>query len=320
MLVEEFAVRVLRAEQEGTPAISLRSVTPASADDVLNIAGLRLPSRHPAILGGAPGDGKSLLALYGAGLLANQGGCVLLCDSELGPEEHRSRLDALFGSDTPNILYARLEKPLVHEIDRLARIVADEGVTYVVVDSLSFAAAGPLEEAQTATGYYQAVRQLGPVGSLHVCHKSKADEEGRGPFGSIFWTAGARTIYMVARSQHAPSGTLEIAAHCRKMNLGPLAPTTGLRFTWEGSRAYVAPLDVAESPDLAGGLSLTARIRASLRSGAKTRAALANDLEDIKPDTLTRVVRRELSRGRLIKFPSAAGIPERIGLAEGDRS
>ena len=86
----------------------------------------------------------------------------------------------------PSIRYVRCERPLVHEVDRLRRIILDEEITFGVFDSVGFACDGPPEAAESALKYFQAVRQL-RIGGLHLAHVSKADTGDQRPFGSAFW-------------------------------------------------------------------------------------------------------------------------------------
>ena len=114
---------------------------------------MRLLTRHPVILFGDGGTGKSMVALHAGGQLARRGIRVMLADWEFDGREHRERLGRLFGSDMPDILYARCDRPLVFEADRLRRIVTAEQVQYVILDSVAFASNGPPESAEAASAY-----------------------------------------------------------------------------------------------------------------------------------------------------------------------
>jgi hypothetical protein len=187
--VEEFVQRVLTAERMGQPVVMLRDLPKPSPDGTHVIDGLPLLARHPLILFGDGGAAKSYLALYCAGRLDKLGLRVGLFDWELAGDDHRERLECLFGpSQMPALRYARCDKPLVHEVDRLRRIVVDERLDYVVLDSIAFACDGPPEAAETAGKYFRAIRQLGDVGSLHVAHVSKAEGADQKPFGSASGT------------------------------------------------------------------------------------------------------------------------------------
>jgi hypothetical protein len=177
---------------------------------------------------------------------------------------------ASFPDGMPRILYARCERPLVYEVDRLRRIVRDNGIEFSVFDSVAFACDGPPEAAEVARRYFRAVRQIGG-GSLHIAHVSKAEGADNKPFGSTFWHNGARS-------------------------------------TWFDEVTRFRRTDVADSPDLAGQLTVRQRMAALLRKGAMAPAAIAEEME-AKADTIERTARRY--KEQFIVIPGG-----RIGLLE----
>src|SRR5262249_23091134 len=162
------------------------------------------------------------LALYIAGILARCGLSVAFFDWELCGEDHRDRLELLFGSDMPEIRYALCDRPLIAEVDRLRRIVRERKTDYAIFDSLASACDGPPEAAEVANEYFRAVRQIG-CGSLHVPHvaKSSADSDKK-PFGSTFWHNLARCTWNVQADPE--NNSLRLGFYNRKANLGPLRP------------------------------------------------------------------------------------------------
>ena len=153
-ILEEFCQRVLATDRNGQPAVDLRTLPRPVADDCLEIEGLFVLRRHPMIIFGDGGAAKSYISLYIAGRLAERGMQVALFDWELAGEDHRDRLERLFGSAMPKVIYARCERPLVYEVDRLRRIVRDEGIEFIVYDSVAFACDGPPEAAEVAGRYF----------------------------------------------------------------------------------------------------------------------------------------------------------------------
>ena len=79
------------------------------------------PRRHPTIIFGDGGATKSYTALYLAGRMAEQGMVVALFDWELAGEDHRDRLERLFGVLMPQVYYARCERPLARSRARQTR-------------------------------------------------------------------------------------------------------------------------------------------------------------------------------------------------------
>ena len=87
----------------------------------------------------------------------------------------------------PRLFYARCERALVYEVNRLRRIVKEKKIDYAIFDSVAFACAGPPESAEIAGQYFRAVRQVG-VGSLHVAHISRGEGDDQKPLEALFGT------------------------------------------------------------------------------------------------------------------------------------
>ncbi len=292
-LLEEFRQRVLGADRAGQPAVDLRTVErPDATQDMLTIEGLALPKRHPTILFGDGGTCKSYIALFVAGRLAERGLSVALFDWELAGDDHRDRLERLFGDGMPRILYARCERPLTFEIDRLRRIVRENAVDYTVFDPIAFACDGPPEAAEVAGRYFRAVRQIGGGGSLHVAHITKGENADKKPFGSAFWSNGARsTWYAKLAEGSADSDVLQIGLFNRKSNLGRLRPPLGFNIAFAEETTTFRRTDVADTPDLAGQLSVRQRMAHLLRHGAMAPEKISEEV-DSDLETVKRTVRR----------------------------
>lgn len=291
-VMEELAQRVLTAERRGTPSVDLRSLPRPDPDDMLDVDGLVLPRRHPSIVFGDGGAAKSYMELYFLGRLAAEGLRVALFDWELAGEDHRDRLERLFGSDMPTIHYARCDRPLVAEVDRLRRIVHEKKIEFAGFDSVAFACDGPPEAAEVAGRYFRATRQIGEIGSLHIAHISKAEGSDQKPFGSAFWHNGARSTWFAKLAETTPDGrTIQLGLYNRKANLGPLRAAVGFEVAFGDGETRFERVDLADVPDLAAKLSVRQRMAWALRQGAMTPEALASDI-GAKVDTVTRNARR----------------------------
>jgi hypothetical protein len=290
-LVEEFCQRVLQADRIGQPAVELRTLPVPAPEDDLQVEGLHLLRRHPTILFGDGGAAKSYVGLYLVGRLAERGMRVAIFDWELAGEDHRDRLERLFWDGMPQVFYARCERPLVYEADRLLRIVKQHNIDYVVYDSVAFACDGPPESAEVAGRYFRAVRQIGG-GSLHIAHVSKGENADQKPFGSAFWHNGARaTWYAQLAGGAAENDFLSLGLFNRKANLGRLRPPIGFTVNFSDNRTTFRPADVADSPDLAAQLNVRQRMMALLRKGAMAPEEIAERI-DAQVETVKRTVRR----------------------------
>jgi hypothetical protein len=319
VLVEEFCQRVLQADRAGQPAVDLRTLPAPAEEAVVQVEGLALLRRHPMVLFGDGGAAKSYLALYLAGRLAEKGVSVALFDWELCGDDHRDRLERLFPDGMPRLLYARCERPLVYEVDRLRRIVRENGIEFAVYDSVAFACDGPPEAAEVAGRYFRAVRQIGG-GSLHVAHITKGENADQRPFGSTFWHNGARATWYVHRASESAEGdVIEIGLFNRKSNLGRLRPALGFKVTFSESRTSFKRMDVADGgPDLAGKLTVRERVTSLLRRGALTVMTIASEL-DLDVNTVTQTLNRELKKGRSFIVLDGENTTRRVGLLERDR-
>jgi hypothetical protein len=290
-LVEEFCQRVLSAERAGRPVTDLREIERPTPNDAIEVEGISLPKRHPAIGFGDGGAAKSLTALYLLGRLAQQGMAVALFDWELAGEDHRDRIERLFGTAMPKIYYARCERALVHESDRLKRIVRELNISYAVYDSVAFACDGPPESAEVASCYFRAVRQVG-VGSFHIAHITKGESADKKPFGSAFWHNGARSTWYIKLADASSDGqTLSVGLFNRKTNLGRLAQPTGFKIVFNDDRTIFTRQNPADNPDLAVQMTIRQRMFHLLQSGSMSPEAVAEEIEaDV--ETVRRTVRR----------------------------
>jgi hypothetical protein len=289
--LEEFCQLVLAADRRGQPPVDLRTLPKPSPDDAIEVEGLPLFRRHPVMVFGDGGAAKSYLTLYLGGRLAQKGMRVALFDWELAGDDHRDRLERLFGPEMPKVIYARCERPLVHEVDRLRRIVRDEFIELAILDSVAFACDGPPEAAEIAGKYFRSVRELG-CGSLHVAHINKGENADKKPFGSTFWHNGARATWFAKASEPPDDAeALTLGLFNRKCNLGPLRSPVGFRIEFGDTRTTFCRVDVRDDPDMAVAMTVRQRMAAVLRRGALDPVAVAEEIDSNK-DTVTRIARR----------------------------
>ncbi len=313
-LLEEFVQRVLAAERAGLPAVLLSELSRPAADAIITVDGLPLLTRHPQILFGDGGAAKSYLALYLAGRLEQEHGMrVGLFDWELSGEDHRDRLERIFGPKMPGIRYRRCDRPLSHDVDALRRSVRQDGLDFVILDSIAFACDGPPEAAEVAARYFQATRQLGIVGSLHIAHVSKVADADKKPFGSVYWHNGARATWYVKLAESTPEGDqINIGLYNRKSNLSKQRAPVGFEIAFTPERTTFRRIDIADVSDLAGHLSVRQRMAILLRRGAMSPEALAEELE-VGQDTIKRYARdKRRSQFTLIPGGNIALVERRI--------
>lgn len=314
-LLEELCQRTLTAERTGEPAVALRDIAPPGPEDaaLLDLFGFQLPRRHGTIIFGDGGATKSLLALYLAGLLSQQGYHVALFDWELDGIDHRDRYGSLFGVDMPaNVFYTRCSRPMVHEVDRLQRIVRSQQIDYAIFDSVGFACHEAPETAAAALGYFQAVRRLG-IGGLHIAHVTKGEQGDQRPFGSAFWHNSARATYYLKATEDASPRT--VGVFCRKHSIAKYLPRPfAYEVVIDGDRTTFRRSEVADVPELAQRLTVRQRMRAALQHGSMSAEELAAALD--VPLNTVHVTAKRGTEGRnpwLTRVPGPDGV-YRIGL------
>ena len=296
--LESLSIQVGRSEAAGTVAIKpLSDYALPPEDDAQDwvVHGLPLARDLPTIIYGPGGSGKSLVALSICQQLAERGIKCLYVDWEFEGAQHRKRLAQLACDNIPTDLlhYVRCSSPLVVEVARIAAYVARLGIQYCCFDSIGYGAGGRPEEAEHATAYMRAVRQIG-VGSLHLAHAVKSEEhqESSGPFGSVFWANSARSLWMIKRApgEGADDHTVEVALTHKKSNTGRLLAPLGLRLTFDSSRTTIQNMDLASST-LSTSLPLWQRMRALVAAHAMTVEDIALEL-DAQPKSVARAVQR----------------------------
>jgi hypothetical protein len=316
--LEEVCQHVIRADRAGAPSVDLRELPRPVADVDHDVDGFKFPQHHPTMLFGDGGACKSLFALYVGGRLAQRGLRVGFFDWELDADQHRLRLEALFGADCmPVVRYVRCDRPLVYEVDRLQRLKQREQLDFLVFDSAGFACNGKPEDAEGALGYFRAQRQIGG-GGLHLAHVTKGEGGEQKPFGSSFWHNSARSTWFVKLAATSPDGRVStIGLFHRKSNLGPRQAAIAFEVTFDQGCTRIDRVNVSTVDELATSLPLWQRMKDALKSGPLTLAALAEDL-DANVDTLDRTVRRKSAL-----FTKVTNFPDhvtRVALVENRRA
>jgi hypothetical protein len=287
-LLEEFCQKVFDAEREGQQWVNLRDVPRPPADDAIKVGGFALPRRHPTIFFGDGGTLKSYFLLWILGQLALSGMTVGFFDWELSEEDHRDRLERLFGNNMPEIFYYRCERPLVFETDAIRRIVRDRGVQYAGFDSIVFACGGSPNDPEVAGSYFRAVRSFG-CGSAHIAHVTKGEDNDQRPFGSVFFHNSARCTWFIKAADPDPN-SLRLGFYNRKANLGPIQPPSSFLVSF-GDRTTFERVNISDSPDLASKLTIRQRMYELLRRGSMTVTEIADALDE-SWDSVNKSVKR----------------------------
>lgn len=296
-LLEIACLRVQEAHRVGKAPILLRDIEPPAEAGWLRepLALTRLPS---CVFGDGSNLKSYLLLALGAditsggdllGLHGNMKLKVGYLDAEFDGWEHKKRLRRLVGEQMPDIVYIESQGSLRSQLERLQRIIRDEEIGFLLLDSVTFLCDGPPEDAESARAYFDALRQLG-IGSISAAHVNRSNDTER-PFGSVFWHNGFRGTWYVKKQQDAGGDEVTIGLFNKKSNVDRLMPPLGFRFVFEQDRTFIERVDVRDVPELAGQVSLKERMKRMLASGALTIPDLADELE-AEVETVGRVARR----------------------------
>lgn len=307
-ILEEFCQRVLSSERKGQPAIDLRTMERPTLDDTIKVQGIIVPKRHPTIIFGDGGAAKSYISLYLAGMMANEGIKVAIFDWELAGEDHRDRLERIFGKFMPKILYARCERPLTHEVDRLRRIVKEGEIEYCFYDSIAFACDGPPESAEIAGKYFRALRQIGP-GCMNIAHITKGENGDQKPFGSAFWHNGARSTWYACLVDDSGNGNnMTLGLFNRKSNLAKIQLPIGYKISFDDNRTIFERCNPSINPDLASKMTIKQRLVYVLKNGSMPLDQVYEYIGG-NPDSVDKTIRRHKDTFKILDGG-------RIGLAK----
>jgi hypothetical protein len=304
-----FIASVIDAERALQQPIRLKDIRPSGPDNVVEIDGLPVLLQHPMIVYGDGGLGKSYLALWLAGRLAQQGQRVMYLDWELDGPEHSKRLTQLFGTPSPDdIWYERAEAPLAAIADQLRGRIEELGISYVICDSAGFACEGSPSEPEAATSFFAGLRSVGRVGSLTLAHITKNGDQEK-PFGSVFWHNGARATWFMSRLEQTER-LLRVQLMPKKSNLAPKLQTI-LGFDLEGDggdgRMTISP----STPDIVPA-ALTEKLADKVEAILREKGPMLRDdiyaAIDEKSDSLKKCIQRGAGRrfmvqGNLVSLP-----------------
>lgn len=273
------------------------------------LAGRMDPLGH-TVLYGMGGVGKGALASAWIAQLVIGGGRVLIVDYENHPDEWARRLRGLgIGmEDLDKVLHVaphshRWSGPiggLSEHADALSRLVVEEHLTLMVVDSLVAACRDDPMKPETAGAYAAAVGRVG-VPTLSLGHIGK-DGARDFPFGSVFWHNLARVTWLLEQK----GGVHRLTN--RKDNNQSLAKPTRISFAWDaGSLVGVTERDWED--DLAERIAMTV-VSCGPATVAEICDALNVRVEDVeangvRPSAVARSLQRH-SKGPRARFSRVA--------------
>lgn len=247
-VLEEMAQRVIEHQNAPVPITPLQP-KPVRPSQQYLIEGI-LPKGKATILYGAGGVGKSILAATMAvcvqtgrrflGLAGTQAE-VLYLDWETDEEDIAARVQAVshgMALPMPALRYSSLVRPIEEQAPSLARVVAEQGIGLVVIDSVGMAMSSARDggdPSDTAIRFFRALRSLNAA-ILAIDHVSGDDMRRKGaakPYGSVYKWNSARNAYELRERKEPDRQGSHLLLKHRKTNLGRLLPDLPLRLQWD---------------------------------------------------------------------------------------
>ncbi len=276
----------------------------------------------PTVFFGEGKVGKSYLALAFAILvqlpyddnslgLKPQKSSALILDYETDKEDAEYRLDMLtkgFSLPSVSILYRRCTLPFVEDIDNILEIVKENDIGFIIVDSVGVAASnGNLNDSQTATQFYQALRRL-KVTSLLLTHTSKDNLSGNSKtaFGSVYFTNIARNIFEVKKSQGVDEDSIDVVLINRNNNIGKLLKPISYRLTFTDGKVVISQQNISNIPDFHKEVPLKYRVQEVLKHGALSVKEIAEQL-DANEDSVRHALQRDENK-KFVKINNTWGL------------
>lgn len=286
-ILEFVCVMVLKKHREGMPAIKLADHS--MPEGLLHRLFPYLQERQSTVIFGEGDTGKSWLATLMAVLVSMgmprlgmeaEPGNVLYLDYETDEDTLLERVDMISSGldiDIPDgIYYRQMHQLFAADFQQINKLVVDNNIALVIVDSAAPAVGEPESSAPT-TEYFRALRSL-RKSTLTIAHVSKAGKENE-PFGSIFWRNLPRANFRVNASHEPGASQFVIGLKHTKSNNGRRLRDRAYETTFSEGAVTFDHAAITDFPDLAKGLSHGQRISAALHNGAKSVKELAETLE-----------------------------------------
>jgi hypothetical protein len=197
----------------------------------LAILGRLHPTEH-TILFGDGGTGKGVVAAWWIATMTRELGMrVLILDYEQHAQhEWRPRVE-VFGGNLNAVFMVQPVRPIWDIASWVAGQAELHHADYLVIDSVAYACVGQeVEKSVTATRYSMAVATVG-LPCLSLAHVPKATEDPNHPFGSTFWSNGARVTIAMSRLQPEDPASIRVIRNAKTNQHAPFM-TRGIRWGW----------------------------------------------------------------------------------------
>lgn len=237
-LLEYVCEHTLQVYRQGEPVVSLWDVE-APESLVYRFRPL-LHEGAINLIFGAPGSLKSWLALWIAFCIhvpvdgwEAEPGKVLYLDYERDGKLNRRRLGAIseglgITGDRSRLFYRRCYYRLIDDLPEIQRLVLEQGIDFLVVDSAGGASGGDVLDNGEAIRCMLGLRSLG-ITVLVLAHEPKNAPD-KSPFGASYWTNYPSSVWHVRCDQEPGSDHADLGLYHHKVNDGRYLKPTGMSF------------------------------------------------------------------------------------------
>jgi len=247
-LLEKAFSAVRKEQKKGNPVENLKHGS--ISESTQYILEPFLVSSQSNLLYGNGGLGKSWFALYLGALVASgkrhggltpEPGNVMYVDYEVDKQDMENRFIALcngLGIEPPDFFYRKQEASMTRDQPRMAQLVAEHNIQFMIIDSAAMACGGEPESADVATRYWNALRTLGCT-TLTIAHVSKTEASDKGtstPYGSVFWRNYARNAWEIKQGTVFKRLEKEFGLVQTKLNSGAGDDPRNFLFTFDDGK------------------------------------------------------------------------------------
>ena len=276
-----------------------------------------LLSHKPVVLFGDKGSSKSMFALYMLLLVENGESAPGL---NLSDEKPRRTLYLDWESDKDDLnnraallaegmlvrnpkppLYRRCTSTLADDASQIAKIVLENNIELVVIDSIGPACSGDINDPQVALLYYQAIRRLGAVSTLGIGHISKEARRSKkkSVIGNVMFMNLARSGWEIRSDADEERADHSVVLFHHASNptrrLGP----QGFHLTFNNDSLLIEVEDPTTT--FAEALSQTSSLLNFLKEGEKRNQEIAEYLEIRNSKQVDVLLARLRKRGQIEK-------------------
>ena len=240
--------------------------------------GASAKSLMAVLLGAVVASGKEI-----AGLVSEVKGKVGILDWEDDAETPQERLRGLeqaygFTIAPGQMLYRRMTSSLIEAARDIRRWVAEEGIRFIIIDSVGMACGGDPNDPSLMIKTLGAARSLG-IPTLAVHHIGKDTKDKTKPYGSVYASNEVRMTWFCEKTQGNGPNEIRIALTNQKTNRSAEAEREAFSILFENAGDRIesirfTPLGSRAAQEISNKSIRYDCIRA-LRAGALTVEALS---------------------------------------------